>query len=235
MTSQPDIRAYIAGLPKAELHVHMQGAASVETVLGLSRRYPEVGLPQDESGDAGLLPVHRLRQLHRGVCRGCAAGAHRRRRVRPRARPRTRPRDRQRALRGGDRHCRQPPRGGHRAGRAVGRAHARTRRCDVTLRRRARVGVRHRRGVRAVVRRTAAVLVHVLPPGGERGLRHRRPRGRRAESRVRRPLPAAPRSSASTASRTRARRSVRRRSGAASTCSVPSASGTGSRLPRTPG
>lgn len=40
--------AYIAGLPKAELHVHMQGAASVETVLGLSRRYPEVGLPQDE-------------------------------------------------------------------------------------------------------------------------------------------------------------------------------------------
>jgi aminodeoxyfutalosine deaminase len=39
---------YIAGLPKAELHVHLQGAASVETVLGLSRRYPEVGLPQDE-------------------------------------------------------------------------------------------------------------------------------------------------------------------------------------------
>ena len=39
---------FIAGLPKAELHVHMQGAASVETVLGLSRRYPEEGLPQDE-------------------------------------------------------------------------------------------------------------------------------------------------------------------------------------------
>ena len=39
--------AFIAGLPKAELHVHMQGAASAETVLGLSRRYPEVGLPQD--------------------------------------------------------------------------------------------------------------------------------------------------------------------------------------------
>lgn len=47
--SQPrDVTAFIAGLPKAELHVHMQGAASVETVLGLSRRYPEVGLPQDE-------------------------------------------------------------------------------------------------------------------------------------------------------------------------------------------
>lgn len=39
--------AFIAGLPKAELHVHMQGAASAETVLGLSRHYPEVGLPQD--------------------------------------------------------------------------------------------------------------------------------------------------------------------------------------------
>ena len=44
----PTSIAYIAGLPKAELHVHLQGAASVETVLGLSRRYPEVGLPQDE-------------------------------------------------------------------------------------------------------------------------------------------------------------------------------------------
>ena len=48
MTQSPDIANFIAGLPKAELHVHMQGAASVETVLGLSRRYPEVGLPQDE-------------------------------------------------------------------------------------------------------------------------------------------------------------------------------------------
>jgi aminodeoxyfutalosine deaminase len=44
------LESYIAGLPKAELHVHMQGAASVETVLGLSRRYPQVGLPQDLEG-----------------------------------------------------------------------------------------------------------------------------------------------------------------------------------------
>jgi aminodeoxyfutalosine deaminase len=44
-----DITAFIAGLPKAELHVHMQGAASVETVLALSQRYPEVGLPQEEA------------------------------------------------------------------------------------------------------------------------------------------------------------------------------------------
>lgn len=43
------IAAFVAGLPKAELHLHMQGAASVETVLGLSRRYPDVGLPLDET------------------------------------------------------------------------------------------------------------------------------------------------------------------------------------------
>lgn len=49
MSHPQDITAFIAGLPKAELHVHMQGAASVETVLGLSRRYPEVGLPQEEA------------------------------------------------------------------------------------------------------------------------------------------------------------------------------------------
>lgn len=44
-----DVTAYIASLPKAELHVHMQGAASVETVLELSRKYPEVGMPQGEA------------------------------------------------------------------------------------------------------------------------------------------------------------------------------------------
>lgn len=49
MSHPQDIPAYTADLPKAELHVHMQGAASVETVLGLSRRYPEVGLPQEEA------------------------------------------------------------------------------------------------------------------------------------------------------------------------------------------
>ena len=39
------VATFIQGLPKAELHLHLQGAASVETVLGLSRRYPDVGLP----------------------------------------------------------------------------------------------------------------------------------------------------------------------------------------------
>ena len=48
----PPSDAFITGLPKAELHVHMQGAASAETVLGLSRRYPEVGLPQDDEAMA---------------------------------------------------------------------------------------------------------------------------------------------------------------------------------------
>ncbi|MBK9738752.1 MAG: adenosine deaminase [Actinobacteria bacterium] len=45
----PGVLAFVEGLPKAELHVHMLGAASVETVLGLSRRYPEIGLPQEEA------------------------------------------------------------------------------------------------------------------------------------------------------------------------------------------
>lgn len=43
-----DVHDFVQGLPKAELHLHMLGAASVETALGLSRRYPEIGLPQDE-------------------------------------------------------------------------------------------------------------------------------------------------------------------------------------------
>jgi aminodeoxyfutalosine deaminase len=43
-----DIEGFVAGLPKAELHVHLQGAASVATVLGLARRRPEVGVPTDE-------------------------------------------------------------------------------------------------------------------------------------------------------------------------------------------
>ena len=50
MTESTSIEAYIRGLPKAELHVHLQGAASVPTVLDLSRRYPEVGVPTDEQG-----------------------------------------------------------------------------------------------------------------------------------------------------------------------------------------
>jgi aminodeoxyfutalosine deaminase len=35
-----DVREFIAALPKAELHVHLVGAASVDTVLELARRHP---------------------------------------------------------------------------------------------------------------------------------------------------------------------------------------------------
>ena len=50
MTDFSPIEAYIRDLPKAELHVHLQGAASVPTVLELARRYPEAGVPTDEQG-----------------------------------------------------------------------------------------------------------------------------------------------------------------------------------------
>jgi aminodeoxyfutalosine deaminase len=44
-TRSPD--PFISGLPKVELHVHLQGAASVDTVLQLSRRHPAAGLPTE--------------------------------------------------------------------------------------------------------------------------------------------------------------------------------------------
>ncbi|TWP49063.1 adenosine deaminase [Lentzea tibetensis] len=40
---------FIFGLPKVELHVHLVGAASTDTVLTLARRHPEVGVPTDET------------------------------------------------------------------------------------------------------------------------------------------------------------------------------------------
>lgn len=42
------LRDFIAGLPKAELHVHLQGAASIATVLELAQRHPEAAVPTDE-------------------------------------------------------------------------------------------------------------------------------------------------------------------------------------------
>jgi aminodeoxyfutalosine deaminase len=48
MSVHGSIEAFVAGLPKAELHVHLQGAASVPTVLELARRHPEAGVPTDE-------------------------------------------------------------------------------------------------------------------------------------------------------------------------------------------
>jgi aminodeoxyfutalosine deaminase len=42
------LRDFIASLPKVELHVHLVGSASVDTVLALARRHPERGVPTDE-------------------------------------------------------------------------------------------------------------------------------------------------------------------------------------------
>ncbi|GAB2690489.1 adenosine deaminase [Thalassiella azotivora] len=43
-----DVARFVADLPKAELHVHLVGAASVPTVLELARRSPDAGVPTDE-------------------------------------------------------------------------------------------------------------------------------------------------------------------------------------------
>ena len=42
--------AFVAALPKVELHVHLVGSASVETVLALARRHPDRGVPASEEG-----------------------------------------------------------------------------------------------------------------------------------------------------------------------------------------
>ena len=42
-----NVPAFIAGLPKAELHVHLVGSASVPTVLELARRHPDSGVPTE--------------------------------------------------------------------------------------------------------------------------------------------------------------------------------------------
>lgn len=42
-----DVEAFVAALPKVELHVHLLGAASPETVLALARRHPDRGVPTE--------------------------------------------------------------------------------------------------------------------------------------------------------------------------------------------
>ena len=49
MSAPPEISTYISGLPKAELHVHLQGAASIATVLELAQRHPEASIPTTEA------------------------------------------------------------------------------------------------------------------------------------------------------------------------------------------
>lgn len=41
------VESFIAGLPKAELHVHLVGSASAPTVLELARRHPDGGVPTE--------------------------------------------------------------------------------------------------------------------------------------------------------------------------------------------
>jgi aminodeoxyfutalosine deaminase len=41
------LRELIAALPKVELHLHLVGAASVETVLALAMAHPDAGVPSD--------------------------------------------------------------------------------------------------------------------------------------------------------------------------------------------
>lgn len=48
MTESPaDVAQFAAALPKVELHLHLVGSASLETVLTLARRHPESGVPTD--------------------------------------------------------------------------------------------------------------------------------------------------------------------------------------------
>ncbi|MGI5132639.1 adenosine deaminase [Pseudonocardia sp. CA-107938] len=42
-----DVAAFTAALPKVELHLHLVGSASLDTVLTLARRHPERGVPTD--------------------------------------------------------------------------------------------------------------------------------------------------------------------------------------------
>lgn len=44
------LEAFISALPKVELHVHLVGSASPETVLSLARRHPGAGVPTTEEG-----------------------------------------------------------------------------------------------------------------------------------------------------------------------------------------
>lgn len=42
-----DVTAFVAALPKVELHLHLIGSASLDTVLTLARRHPDRGIPTE--------------------------------------------------------------------------------------------------------------------------------------------------------------------------------------------
>ena len=69
-SSEPrDLTDFIAGLPKAELHVHHVGSASPRIVAELAERAPGQGAERPR-GAARVLRVPRLRALRRGLPRG---------------------------------------------------------------------------------------------------------------------------------------------------------------------
>jgi aminodeoxyfutalosine deaminase len=45
--SASPVAAFVAALPKVELHLHLVGSASLDTVLALARRHPDGGVPTD--------------------------------------------------------------------------------------------------------------------------------------------------------------------------------------------
>ena len=218
--------AFVAGLPKAEIHVHHVGSASPRIVSELAARHPGAGAARPRRA-ARLLHVPRLRALHRGLPR--------RRRPAPRARG----------------HPAADLRGRHRHGRAE---HP-LRRADAAPRGpRCRPASRSRRTSRPSRTRgsppsatTASRLRWIYDIPGESGLpaaedtlrlrpaprpgdadrlRPRRPRGGRRPAAVQGRASTRPGPPGCTACRTPGRRPARRPSGTRSATSAPSASGT---------
>lgn len=56
-----ELAAFVTALPKTELHVHLVGAASVDTVLELARRHPDVGVPTER---AALAAYYEFTDFH---------------------------------------------------------------------------------------------------------------------------------------------------------------------------
>ncbi len=166
-------------LPKAELHIHLEG--SIRTDDDPRARGP-AGAPGALGAGTQRMVVRSLRPLHRAVRRGVRSPQHRR----------GLPADRPRVLRRPRRH-----RGALRRGRVLPRAARRApRRLDRADRGRAgwlrRGRARHRGGVQARARH------HPRPRDGRGGgdargrAEVRRPRGGRAELRGKRTQPARP-------------------------------------------